>query len=99
MRSTKARCLDGRRSGPQVTDLRAGGITVEGVFELLRSIVLLPARVLRGRARPERGASRLSTPGLVVVESQHAVAARAAEHAHAHVVDPLPVVGQPPALP
>jgi hypothetical protein len=25
------------------------GIAVEGVFELLRSIILLPARVLRGR--------------------------------------------------
>ena len=29
---------------------RLFGIAVEGVFELLRSIVLLPARVLRGRA-------------------------------------------------
>jgi hypothetical protein len=27
------------------------GIGVEGVFELLRAIVLLPARVLRGSAR------------------------------------------------
>jgi hypothetical protein len=27
------------------------GIAVEGVFELLRSIILLPARVLRGGAR------------------------------------------------
>lgn len=26
------------------------GIAVEGVFELLRSIILLPARVLRGRS-------------------------------------------------
>ncbi|MBY0573311.1 MAG: hypothetical protein K2P84_06485 [Undibacterium sp.] len=26
------------------------GIAVEGVFELLRSIVLLPARILRGRS-------------------------------------------------
>ena len=29
---------------------RLVGIAVEGVFELLRSIVLLPARVLRGRS-------------------------------------------------
>lgn len=29
---------------------RLVGIAVEGVFELLRSIVLLPARLLRGRA-------------------------------------------------
>jgi len=29
--------------------LRLLGIAVEGVFELLRSIILLPARVLRGR--------------------------------------------------
>jgi hypothetical protein len=28
---------------------RLVGIAVEGVFELLRSIVMLPARVLRGR--------------------------------------------------
>lgn len=28
---------------------RIVGIAVEGVFQLLRSIVLLPARVLRGR--------------------------------------------------
>lgn len=28
---------------------RLVGIAVEGVFELLRSIVLLPARMLRGR--------------------------------------------------
>ena len=28
---------------------RLAGIAIEGVFELLRSIVLLPARVLRGR--------------------------------------------------
>jgi hypothetical protein len=27
------------------------GIAVEGVFELLRAIILLPARVLRGPAR------------------------------------------------
>jgi hypothetical protein len=27
------------------------GITVRGVFELLRAIILLPARVLRGPAR------------------------------------------------
>jgi hypothetical protein len=29
---------------------RLVGIAVEGVFELLRAIVLLPARLLRGRA-------------------------------------------------
>lgn len=29
---------------------RLVGIAVEGVFELLRAILLLPARVLRGRA-------------------------------------------------
>ncbi len=29
---------------------RLVGIAMEGVFELLRSIVLLPARLLRGRA-------------------------------------------------
>lgn len=30
---------------------RLVGIAVEGVFELLRSIILLPARVLRGPSR------------------------------------------------
>ena len=29
---------------------RLVGIAVDGVFELLRSIILLPARLLRGRA-------------------------------------------------
>lgn len=31
--------------------LRLVGLTVEGVFELLRAIILLPARVLGGRRR------------------------------------------------
>ena len=31
--------------------LRLLGLTVEGVFELLRAIILLPARVLGGRRR------------------------------------------------
>jgi hypothetical protein len=30
---------------------RLVGIAVEGVFELLRSIILLPARILRGPSR------------------------------------------------
>jgi len=30
---------------------RLFGIAVEGVFELLRSIILLPARILRGPSR------------------------------------------------
>jgi hypothetical protein len=32
------------------------GIAVDGVLELIRSIVLLPARILRGRPRPEQNA-------------------------------------------
>jgi hypothetical protein len=31
--------------------LRLVGLTVEGVFALLRALILLPARVLAGRAR------------------------------------------------
>ena len=31
--------------------LRIVGVTVKGVFELLRAIILLPARVLRGPVR------------------------------------------------
>lgn len=31
---------------------RLVGLAVEGVFELLRAIILLPARVLGGRPRP-----------------------------------------------
>ena len=34
---------------------RIVGIAVEGVFELLKGIILLPARLLRGRTRPARG--------------------------------------------
>jgi len=35
------------------------GIAVDGILELVRSIVLLPSRLLRGRARsPHEGARR-----------------------------------------
>ena len=34
---------------------RLVGIAVEGVFELLRAVILLPARVLGGRRRPVAG--------------------------------------------
>lgn len=35
--------------------LRLVGIAVEGVFELLRAIVLFPSRLLGGRRRPAPG--------------------------------------------
>ena len=34
------------------------GVAVDGVLELVRSIFLLPARLLRGRARPADDGSR-----------------------------------------
>jgi hypothetical protein len=32
--------------------LRAVGIVIEGVFELLRAVILLPARILQGGRQP-----------------------------------------------
>ena len=38
---------------------RLVGLAVEGVFELLRAIILLPARVLGGRRAGRRGPQRM----------------------------------------